>query len=98
MSEDWNKELEELLKPLKNIHPTDMELRRWKRTAFNEQKSIAFVSRPLFRRSLQFAAAGCVGFFIGWTVFGSGLMIRSTGESLIAELNNNATVEVIFSN
>jgi len=95
---DWNKEIEKLLNPLKDIHPTDIELQKWKRAALHEQRANAFAARPFFRRSLQFAAAGFIGFLVGWTVFGSGLIPRNR-ESLIAESNNNnATVEVIFSN
>ena len=95
---DWNKDIEELLKPLKDVRPTDFELQKWKRAAFQEQRAHAPFSKPFFQRSLQFAAAGLAGFFVGWAVFGSGLLNHPTGNNLITASNDNATVEVILSN
>jgi hypothetical protein len=93
---DWDKKLEEAIKSLKGARPTDLEIHKWKKAAFKEVRAnrsqFTFIQKPL-----RFAAAGFIGFAIGWVVFGSGLIFQSRNDFL-ANSNDNATVEFIFTN
>jgi len=90
--------LEALLKPLKRIQPSDLELQRWTSVARKQQKAYLNLRRRVSRQWFQVAAAGVVGFFIGWAVFGTTFLHKTESKDSLTEINNGATVEYVFTN
>lgn len=78
--------------------PTELELQRWKRAASIERMAARYARNSSTRRSVHFAAAGLIGFLVGWIVFGTGLSNPFRDTNIVADSRNGATVEFIYSN
>ena len=96
---DRDDELENLLKPLKNVAPTDMQMQHWKSAVKAELGRASLPRRP--GRMLQFAqlvAAVFIGFVLGALVFHRQSPAVS-GVTVVAEnSSSNATFEYSHAN
>jgi len=69
MSKD--KDLENLLKPLKDLKPNDLQMQKWQRAVQAELPANTNIKTSIFtmKWALQLAAASLIGFIVGALIF-----------------------------
>ncbi|HEY8271626.1 MAG TPA: hypothetical protein VIG33_12115 [Pseudobdellovibrionaceae bacterium] len=64
-----NKDLEDLLKPLKDIAPNDLQMQQWQNAVQNELTTNKAASHSNIKWAFQLVAATLIGFIIGVLLF-----------------------------
>lgn len=92
--EDKDNDLENILEPLKTISPTDLQMQKWKSSVLLSQRNLSkYNFKPQVKKSLQFLAAGVVGFLIGAAVFGRTNLVVNHSEVVANISSNDATFQ-----
>lgn len=85
---DRDRELDELLKPLQNVKPTAMQMRKWQMLAPRRQSTFA-------RRLIELAVAAAVGFVIGASIYKQ--VPEPTHHFVATNFDPDATIERVYS-
>ncbi len=87
-------ELDQLLKPLKNISPSDLQMQRWQSAlAKNQSRDKKILSLSKIQWMMQLAAAVLVGVLIGAIAFKNGDSANHLAQSMVQISLDDATFE-----
>lgn len=86
---DRDRELDELLKPLQNVKPTAMQMKKWQMLAPRRRQT------TFARRLVELAVAAAVGFVVGASIFKQ--LPEPTHQFVATNFDPDATIERVYS-
>lgn len=93
-NDDRDNELDRLLKPLKNISPSDLQMQKWQSVlARNQSRDKKIFSLSKIQWMMQLAAAVLVGVLIGAMAFKNDDSANHLAQSMVQISLNDATFE-----